>query len=320
MISDSAQLQPATYRQLSTVLPESRDLWGQGFNQADYLRYNIRLSKHPWSKSHYRHLALVNKVGKVLSSCKLYELQGLAEKRRLRIAEISEIFTPVERRNRGYALKMIDALKTQLGEEGFDLAVLFSDIPVDFFTRHGFKEIRKRDLVFDLVVPAKSRRNVIESRHKAPEVVVSLYKNSCSRFFSIERGSLYWDMLRYKRNIFNHLQWDMGCESLCFCEDGSAYAWTLWNGKSLLIKDIAYKDREAVADIFAHLLQRHGPDVLRGVYGWLPPQFDRMTFLRSKQNVWRTKGVLMFADITGKNKELLNASSDEIQFWPLDCL
>jgi GNAT superfamily N-acetyltransferase len=312
------KLAPASYSQMTAILRESASLWGAGFAPPDYFRMNIRLAKHPWSKDHFRHLVLLDKMSYLRSSCKVHELFAKHKNKSLRLALISELFTLPRERRRGFASTLMEMLLAQLREEGFDVAVLFSDLPTRFFTRFGFKEIKKYDLVFDLVIPAEPRKKIIEARHKVPEAVRSLYQKCCSPDFHIERSAAYWDMLRYKKTYFNRLQWDLGRESLLLCEDSSAYAWTLWTGQRLEIKDVAYKTPQAVADIMAYLLEKHGPSLLRQAYGWLPPSFERLPFVKSARYVERKMGIFMAADITGQNHRFLAMQPYNLHFWSLD--
>jgi len=312
------ELKPGTYSQVTSILRESKGIWGAGFAADDYFRINNRLAKHPWSKDHFRHLVLLDKVSFLRSSCKVHELSARVKNKSIRIALISELFTLPRERRRGFASTLMEMLVVQLRDEGFDVAVLFSDLPTRFFNRFGFAEIEKYDLVFDLVIPAEPRKKIIEARHKVPEAVRSLYQKACSSDFHIERSAAYWDMLRYKKTQFNRLQWDLGRESLHLCEDGSGYAWIWWTGQRMEIKDAAYKTPDALADIFAHLLEKHGPGILRQAYGWLPPSFERLPFVKSARYVQRKMGIFMAADLSDQNQKLLGMKPYDLQFWSLD--
>lgn len=312
------ELKPGTYSQLTAVLMESKGVWGAGFSTEDYLKYNLRLRKHPWCRQNFRHLVLLDKMSRVRSSVKVFELEATSKDRKLKLAELSEMFTPGQSRRRGFAGALMDMLLARLKDEGFDLAVIFSDLPARFFTRLGFREIEKYDLAFDLVIPAEPRKKIIEARHKVPEAIRALYQKSCSPDFHVERSADYWDLLRFKKTILNRLQWDLGRESLHMCEDGSAYAWIWWTGQRMEIKEAAYKTPNDLADIFAHLLQKHGPGILLQASGWLPRSFERLPFVKSPSYVQRKMGIFMAADISGQNQKLLALKPYNFQFWSLD--
>ena len=312
------ELRTGTYGQLTAVLMESKGIWGAGFSPEDYLKFNLRLRKHPWSRQCFRHLVLLDKMSRVRSSCKVFELQARSKGRKLKVAELSELFTPGSERRRGFAATLMEMMVSGLREEGFDMAVLFSDLPPRFFCRIGFKEIEKYDLVFDLVIPAEPRRKIVEARHKVPEAVRALYPKSGSPDFQVERSAEYWDMLRFKKTQFNRLQWNRGQESLHLSEDGSAYAWIGWTGQRMEIKDAACKNPDSLADVFAHLLQKHGPGILSQASGWLPRSFERLPFVKSARYVQRKMGIFMAADLTGQNQKLLAMKPYDLQFWALD--
>lgn len=312
------ELKPADYSQMTAILRESWSIWGAGFIPEDYYRMNLRLARHPWSKDHFRHLVLLDKVNFLRSSCKVHELAARYLNQPLRVALLSELFTMPRERRRGFGSDMIKLLTTRLREEGFDLALIFSDLPTRFFARFGFREIEKYDLVFDLVIPAEPRRRVAEVRHKVPEAVRALYQNTSAFDFFIERSAAYWDLLRNKKTLFNRMQWDFGRESLLLSEDAEAYAWTLWTGQRLEIRDLAYQNPDALPDIFAALLEKHGPGILRQAYGWLPPSFERLPFVKSARYLPRKMGILMAADLTGRNHKLFAMKPYDFQFWSLD--
>jgi N-acetylglutamate synthase-like GNAT family acetyltransferase len=314
------ELKPGTHSQLNAILMESHALWGKGFAKEDYLKYHLLLRKRPWSKDHYRHLVLEDRVKRPVCACKVFGMNAVVNNKPIRIAQIGSVFTPNKKRSKGMATELINRLIIQLRQEGFSLALLFSTTSPEIFARQGFQEIEKYDLSFNLLIPAEPVRKVSVARHKVPERVKVLYKKSRSPLFSIERGADYWDMLRYKKTLFNRLQWDLGKESLYLCEDGSAYAWTLWTGQRLEVKDVTYKEPGALADIFAYILQRHGPGVLRNAFGWLPPDFEDLPFIKSVKYVRRETDVLMMKDLTGKRGKPLNLKPYDLQFWKLDQL
>jgi len=177
------ELKPGTYSQLTSILMESHSIWGKGFAKDDYLKFNLRLRKRPWSKYHFRHLVLLDRVRRPICSCKVYEMNALVKSKPVRLAQLSSLFTPAQRRKHGFADELMKRLMSRLKEEGFSLAVLFSEISPDFFKRYGFREIEKYDLLFDLVIPAEPKRKVTVVRHKVPERVRSLYRKNRSPLF-----------------------------------------------------------------------------------------------------------------------------------------
>jgi len=314
------ELNPASYGQLTAILRESFGVFGGGFSPEDFLRMNLRLARHPWSKERFRHLALVDKVNFLRSSVKVYEISGRLKGRTLRVALLSELFTLPRERRRGFASALIEMLIRQLRQEGFDLALIFSDLPTRFFARFGFVELESSDLFFDLVIPVEPAKKVAEARHKIPEVVRSLYHDSCAADFFIERDAPYWDMLRLKKTLFNRLQWDLGRESLHLREDGAAYLWTRWTGKRLEILDAAWRDPAALVDVFAALLAKHGSGVLSQAGGRLPPAFERLPFVKAQRRLPRKMGILMASDLTGRKTGTVLTRVHDLQFWELDRL
>ncbi len=312
------RLGPGTDMQLSEVLTESIELWGLGFALEDYLAYHDQLREHSWSTEHYEHLVLTDASGQVLSSCKLYRLKGSSNGRPLNIAQIGAVYTPVLMRGLGHAKTMLDMLMQRIKEQGFDLAILFSDIKPEFYNRLGFQQIISRDLLFDLAVPQKPRRQVLESTTGVPRQVIELDRDREAGSFAISRDESYWNMLACKKNLYNEFQsgW-ITHEELHYCQDGSAYAWILWNGRRMQIKDLAFNNTYALADVFSALAAKHGLRLLRTAFGWLPQSLDNLPIFAYKRRIERIISLLMVADLTGQNQHLLDENQPP-HVWSLD--
>jgi hypothetical protein len=99
--------------------------------------------------------------GEVLSSAKRYSLDLSLDGRPLRTLGIGAVFTPPDRRGRGYARALLDSMLEQADRDGFDAALLFSEIGPDFYLRSGFT-----------VVPRSTLQLSVSRLKGAPGVVV----------------------------------------------------------------------------------------------------------------------------------------------------
>jgi hypothetical protein len=132
-----AFISAATPEQLTEILDETFPLWGEGLGRAGYERYNLAQRETRWGSRHLERLVLTD-GRRWLSSAKRYELEGRLDGRDVRILGIGAVFTPAEARRRGHAADLVRRLLDQAAGEGFDLAVLFSEIGTRYYASLGF--------------------------------------------------------------------------------------------------------------------------------------------------------------------------------------
>lgn len=138
-------LSSAAPAQIAEILDETFSLWGEGLDRAGYERYNQAQRKTAWGSRHLDRLVLTD-GSHWLSTAKRYGLRGRVDGRSVRILGIGAVFTPPRFRRRGFAGELIRQMLGQADDEGFDLALLFSEIGTGFYEELGFVGLPLRQL------------------------------------------------------------------------------------------------------------------------------------------------------------------------------
>ena len=147
---------------LGTILNATHKIWNEGLTPTAYERYYTAQLATPWGRRALRRFALVDGAD-VLASAKLYTFDAVLAGDPIRVAGLGAVFTQPEHRGRGAARDLIERLMENAAGDGFDLALLFSEIGADYYARLGF----------DVIPTATRTLRVIESeRHGAPATLV----------------------------------------------------------------------------------------------------------------------------------------------------
>ena len=135
-----AELVPAIGDYLAQILQDTYPLWNDGLARERYDRFWEAQLRTPWGSAHLDRVALVE-GGAVISSAKRYDLSARIEGRIRRVLGIGAVFTPPARRGRGAAQQLLETLLDTAEAEGFEYAMLFSEIDPAFYERLDFVPI-----------------------------------------------------------------------------------------------------------------------------------------------------------------------------------
>jgi len=155
-----ADLTPATGPYLEQILRESFPIWGEGLAYDQYVRFWHAQLKTPWGKTHLDRVALVEH-GAATSSAKRYDLSARIDGRIRRVLGIGAVFTSPRRRGQGGAQRLLESLLETAESEGYDFALLFSEIEPTFYERLDF-----------VPVPLLHMRLEVKRRNGAPAMLV----------------------------------------------------------------------------------------------------------------------------------------------------
>lgn len=135
-----AELVPARGNYLAQILQDTYSLWNDGLAPERYARFWEAQLRTPWGSAHLDRVALID-GGAVISSAKRYDLSARIEGRIRRVLGIGAVFTPPARRGRGAAQRLLETLLETAEAEGFEYAMLFSEIDPAFYERLDFVPI-----------------------------------------------------------------------------------------------------------------------------------------------------------------------------------
>jgi GNAT superfamily N-acetyltransferase len=122
-----SQLVPATGVYLDQILQESHAIWSEALTLAQYERYWKAQLATPWGAAHLDRVALVEDDA-VTTSAKRYDLSARIAGRIRRVLGIGAVFTSPARRGRGGARRLLTAMLETALAEGYEFAMLFSEI------------------------------------------------------------------------------------------------------------------------------------------------------------------------------------------------
>lgn len=132
-----AELVAASGPLLRQILRESFAIWSDGLVPGQYARFWQAQLRTPWGSAHLDRVALVEN-GSLLCSAKRYDLSARLEGRIRRVLGIGAVFTPPAQRGRGRARRLFEALLESAEAEGYEYAMLFSEIDPRFYERLDF--------------------------------------------------------------------------------------------------------------------------------------------------------------------------------------
>jgi predicted N-acetyltransferase YhbS len=154
------QLVPAAGDYLRQILEDTFPIWNDGLDAERYARFWDAQRLTPWGSSHLDRVALVEN-DRVISSAKRYDLSARLEGRIRRVLGIGAVFTTPARRGQGAAVRLIEAMLEAAEAEGYEYALLFSEIGPTFYERLDF-----------VPVPVLESRLEVTLKGGAPAVLV----------------------------------------------------------------------------------------------------------------------------------------------------
>jgi len=134
-------LVPAEGALLEHILDQTFTIWHEGLTREAYSRWNAAQLRTRWGRTHLQRFALVDETGSLLSTAKRYRFEARLDDRALRMCGVGAVFTPMERRGRGYATALLEELLDRERRDGIEIASLFSEIGPVFYRRLGFEPL-----------------------------------------------------------------------------------------------------------------------------------------------------------------------------------
>jgi GNAT superfamily N-acetyltransferase len=279
---------PAEGAVLDEILAATYDIWHEGLTRDAYRQYYNGQLKTPWARAHLRRWALVDGVS-VLASAKIYAFDAVLDGRGIRIVGLGAVFTQPAHRGQGHARELIDRLLTRAANDGFDLALLFSEIGTDYYARLGFSAIPTSDLA--LRVREDSRRGApatlvrFGDDRDLPDIAAMWDARTAGSRFHLRRTR---DLVHYaiaKKRLLAGLSapGDRGVEFFVAEEGGSAVAYVVMSTRAGLWTLEEAGDRDPAGARLGAILQTliaRDPAAERPrILAWLPstlrpPQID----------------------------------------------
>jgi GNAT superfamily N-acetyltransferase len=132
------ELVPATGDLLQQILEDTFPIWNDGLEPDRYAQFWEAQLRTPWGAAHLDRVALVDDRHRVVCSAKRYDLSARLDGRIRRVLGIGAVFTTPALRGQGHALRLLEAVLDTAEAEGYEFALLFSEIETSFYERLDF--------------------------------------------------------------------------------------------------------------------------------------------------------------------------------------
>ena len=131
----------ATGALLQQIVDLTCPVWHEGLTPAAYGQWNAAQLRMPWGRDHLTRLALVDEDGALLATLKRYRYEVRIDGREGTMCGIGAVFTPPDRRGRGYASALMERVLDEERRAGTLMAMLFSEIGTAYYERLGFTAV-----------------------------------------------------------------------------------------------------------------------------------------------------------------------------------
>ncbi|TAK15052.1 MAG: GNAT family N-acetyltransferase [Acidobacteria bacterium] len=129
------------------IIDETYPIWNEGLSLEGYRRWNDLQIRAPWGKDHLWRVALIE-GDEILASAKWYDLDCGT-----RVLGIGAVFTPERHRGKGHARELMRQMMATAEQQGYQAALLFSEIGAPYYARDGFTVIPRDTVTLDVVFP-----------------------------------------------------------------------------------------------------------------------------------------------------------------------
>lgn len=122
---------------LDQILRDTYPIWGGGLTFDAYASYQHGQRRTSWGGAHIERVVLLDGT-RPLASAKRYDLSARVDGRIRRVLGIGAVFTPRELRGRGAASALLAHMVDAGNTEGYEFALLFSDVGPALYERLDF--------------------------------------------------------------------------------------------------------------------------------------------------------------------------------------
>ncbi len=301
------------------VLPLTAPLWSGRRSFPTYVDQTRAIAASGYGRRHYRTLGLYEGAT-LLASFKRYGRVVRDGNLRLRAIGIGAVYTPPDRRGRGYASAMLGQALDRARRDGHDLAYLFSDIHPRFYEQLGFQTLASREFSLRADTLAKGRIEVARMEERDWSGVRRCFElTEAGRSAGFVRSPLVWEWIRLR---FAHgSERPEGAETNLVVRRGRSIGAYVFGTRApardaFVLDEFGFAD--AAADLVPALLRAACGD-LRRLTGWVPPENARALLPRGAARKRKTS-ILMIAPLTRAGTRLVAAaaSSGEEFCWATD--
>lgn len=317
------ELVAATGPYLDQILRESFEIWGEGLGFEQYQKFWDAQLRTPWGRTHLDRVALVEH-GAVTTSAKRYDLSARIEGRIRRVLGIGAIFTSPSRRGRGGAQRLVTALIDAAETEGYEYAMLFSEIDPALYERLEFVPIPLLESRLEVTRRAGAPAMLVRGGDPCdiPAIVDMSAARSASARFALDRTEEWITFGLAKRRLLSGLG-TPGARDVEFlvAEEGHqavAYLIATLEPTRWFIEEAGDRDPSGarLGAMLQALIARTPHRAAPEIHGWLPhglapPQVASVTTVSTAE-------VLMIRPLSDRTLMLPPLDARDVVYWHSD--
>lgn len=318
-----AELVPATGEYLRQILDDSFSHWNDGLDRGHYAQFWEAQLRTPWGRAHLDRVALVTN-GAVVSSAKRYDLSARLDGRIRRVLGIGAVFTAPAKRGQGAAGRLLESMIETAEAEGYEYAMLFSEIDPAFYEHLDFVPVPIAETQLDVTRKPGAPAMLVRAGddHDISSIAEMSSRRSAGARFALDRSE---DWIRYgiaKRRLLSGLG-PRGLREVEFlvAEEGHqavAYVVSSVYRGEWFIEDAGDRDPSgarlgAMLQVMLARTPHLRPPRIRAwlPYDFTPPQVTRVQTLA-------TSGVLMIRPLKDRTLPLPPLDANDVVYWRLD--
>ena len=317
----SLNVVPAVGGVLERILDDTYPIWHDGLSRPNYGRYWAAQRRTAWGEAHLDRVALQDGPH-VVASAKRYDLSLRLDGRIRRVMGLGAVFTAPPYRGRGAAKELLSRMMETGEAEGFEYALLFSEIAPRIYEQLEF-----------VPVPLTESRLIVDRKGGGPPAVlvrsgedrdvpaiaeISAARSADARL-ALARSE---DFIRHgiaKRRLLAGLG-PAGFREVEFLvsEEGHqpvAYVVCVAHHGTWFIDDAGDRDPSGarLGAMLQVMLARHPAEVVPEIRAWLPQSLRPPQVQIASQAP--TEAVLMIRPLKDRTLPLPPLSAGEVTYW-----
>ena len=318
-----AELAAAKGEFLRQILADTHPIWHDGLDFERYIQFWDAQLRTPWGSGHLDRVALVEK-GRVITSAKRYDLSGRIDGRIRRVLGIGAVFTTPARRGEGLAQRLLQEIIDAAEAEGYEYAMLFSEIDPTFYERLDFVPVPLVESELEVSLKGGAPAMLVRAAddRDMPAVVEMSARRVEGARFALDRSE---EWIRYglaKRRLLAGLG-PPGLREVEFlvAEEGHqavAYVISLVHEGRWFIEDAGDRDPSGarLGAMLQVMLARTPHLPPPAINAWLPPGFLPPQVKRTRTH--STPEVLMIRPLNDRTLPLPPIEATQVAFARLD--
>lgn len=310
---------------LAEILETTHETWHDGLTPTAYAQFWAAQRALPWAKLHLDRWALVAD-SRLLASAKVYRFDATLDGRAVRLFGLGAVFTRPAHRGRGHARVLIERLLERGKAEGFDVAVLFSEIGAEYYARLGFDVVPRSIVRVEVAEPTRRGAPAMlvragDDRDLADIAASDRIRASACRFhLNRDRDLVHFAVAR--RRLLAGLGAAGARETHFYvAEEGAsavAHVFITARAGEWTIEEIGDRDPAGAraGAILQVLIAREPAERRPLIRGWLPADFTPPQIRKVSSE--RSAEIMMIRPLTARGTPEAPLQANEVFYWNSD--